>query len=72
MVFISNSMAALLFTCPTTGYRVQGWIAEPFDQGGQPAAYAPVKCLACQQTHMIDLNENPPVPPGGGTGSASA
>ena len=65
---VSVCMAALLFTCPVTGYRVQGWVAEPVDPAGESAPFASVKCLACQQVHIIDLILNPPNLPDGTPG----
>jgi len=63
-------MAALLFTCPTTGYRVQGWFDEPIPPSGEPPKFASIDCQACGRPHIVDLTLNPPNPPDP-TGSAS-
>ena len=46
-------MATLLFTCPSTGARVQGWFA---DDGSEDdgETYEGVTCLACRQVHMVN------------------
>jgi hypothetical protein len=46
------AMAAFLFRCPNTGFRVQGWIADDgsADNGD---TYEAIKCLACQQLHFV-------------------
>jgi hypothetical protein len=45
-------MATLLFRCPNTGYRVQGWVS---DDGSEDAAetYESVTCYACRQMHLV-------------------
>jgi len=42
-----------LFRCPTTGLRVQGWVAEdvPEDNGD---TYEGIACLACRATHLVN------------------
>jgi hypothetical protein len=46
-------MATVLFLCPSTGYRVQGWFA---DNGSEDSGemYEVVTCLACRQIHMVN------------------
>ena len=46
-------MAAILFRCPNTGQRVQGWIAEDVTDADENT-YQPVTCLACQQVHLVN------------------
>ena len=48
------TMATLLFLCPSTGYRVQGWFADngPPENGGE--VYEGLTCLACRQVHMVN------------------
>jgi hypothetical protein len=49
----ASTMAAVLFLCPSTGYRVQGWLA---DNGSDDSdAYQSVTCLACQRVHLVNL-----------------
>jgi len=45
-------MAAIMFLCPTTGYRVQEWFADDAENGDD--AYQTVTCLACRQVHLVD------------------
>jgi hypothetical protein len=46
-------MALFLFRCPSTGYRVQGWIAEDVSEMDEDA-YHSLTCLACQQVHLVN------------------
>jgi len=45
-------MAVVLFKCPITGFRVQGWIAEEISDDDEN--YVSVECLACKQSHMVN------------------
>jgi hypothetical protein len=46
-------MAPLIYRCPTTGLNVQGWFADdPSMTEGE--TYETVKCLACNQVHLIN------------------
>jgi hypothetical protein len=47
------AMAAFIYRCPNTGFRVQGWVADDWsaDNG---ETYEAVKCLACQQLHFVN------------------
>jgi hypothetical protein len=38
-----------LYRCPTTGYRVQGFVV-PADSD----AYEPVTCILCQRVHLVN------------------
>ena len=46
-------MAIILFRCPNTGYRVQGWFAEDVSETDDDT-YESVTCLACQQMHLVN------------------
>ena len=46
-------MPTMLFRCPNTGYRVQGWIAEEASDGDDNT-YESLTCLACQQMHLVN------------------
>jgi hypothetical protein len=45
-------MAALIFFCPNTGLRVQGWFAEELLD--ETDTYETVTCTACGQTHIVN------------------
>ena len=45
-------MATVLFFCPNTGDRVQGWFAD--DGSEDSETYEAVTCLACRQVHMVN------------------
>jgi len=46
-------MAAIIYVCPNTGYRVQG-----YTEGGTISSvhdiYEPVTCLACKLVHLVN------------------
>jgi hypothetical protein len=44
-------MGGFVYTCPTTGMKVQGWAEE------SPAAndyYEAVQCTACKHVHLVN------------------
>ena len=45
-------MTTVLYRCPNTGFRVQGYTDEeiPADRN----AYVPVACLACKSMHLVN------------------
>ena len=45
-------MATFIYKCPTTGFNVQGWIA---DEGTHNDDVRPITCLACQRVHLVNL-----------------
>lgn len=48
-----SPMATILFLCPNTGDRVQGWFADD-GSGDSDETYEGVTCLACRQVHMVN------------------
>jgi hypothetical protein len=46
-------MATVLFLCPNTGDRVQGWFADD-GSGKDGETYDALTCLACRQVHMVN------------------
>ena len=46
-------MAPRLFLWPSTGHRVQGWLADNGSVNGDET-YEGVNCLACRQVHMVN------------------
>jgi hypothetical protein len=44
-------MATLIYRCPATRLKVQGWFA---DEAPPADAFEAVKCLACTRTHLIN------------------
>ena len=46
-------MATVLFLCPNTGDRVQGWFADD-GSGDSGETFEGVTCLACRQVHMVN------------------
>jgi hypothetical protein len=68
---IDFAMSALLFTCPVTGYRVQGWVDKAAAPGGEAPQFAATSCPACGRTHLIELVPNPPNLPDGSDGSGA-
>jgi hypothetical protein len=47
-------MATFLYRCPTTGLKVQGWIAEDVSAEASEATYFTTECLACRQLHLVN------------------
>jgi hypothetical protein len=47
-------MAAFLFLCPYTGYRVQGWVADDGASENGGKTYETTSCLACGQVHLVN------------------
>lgn len=46
-------MPTFLYRCPTTGLRVQGWVADdPTESKGE--RFESVTCLACTRAHLIN------------------
>jgi len=46
-------MAIVVYRCPNTGFRVQGYTVDetvPSDHD----VYEPVTCLACKQVHRVN------------------
>ena len=50
---LACAMPAILFRCPNTGYRVQGWFAEDVSDNGEDT-YQSLTCLACRQVHLVN------------------
>jgi hypothetical protein len=46
-------MATLIYQCPTTGYRVQGWLADKGTED-RSESYEQLTCLACRQVHFVN------------------
>lgn len=44
-------MATFLYRCPTTGFHIQGFIAEEVSDDD---AFEPVKCVLCQRVHLVN------------------
>jgi hypothetical protein len=47
-------MSPFLFRCPITGSEVQAILVDE-TPSNDPDAYIPVRCLACGQTHLVNL-----------------
>ena len=47
------TMATFLYRCPSTGLRVQGWLADdPAEHSDE--SYEAVTCLACSRVHLVN------------------
>ena len=44
-------MSAVIFLCPRTGFKVQGWIA---DDAPADAGRVPVDCPMCRGIHLVN------------------
>ena len=45
-------MAAFIYKCPTTGFNVQGWIADDGDT--ERDLHHSIQCLACKGVHLVN------------------
>ena len=50
---ICGRMATLIYQCPTTGLKVQGWFSDDGSENGSEG-YETVVCLACRQAHLVN------------------
>jgi hypothetical protein len=49
-------MAAFLYRCPSTGRKVQGWLADdPTDTSADANDFQSLACLACTGVHLVNL-----------------
>lgn len=46
-------MPAFLFRCPTTGLRVQGWIADDPTERDENS-YDAITCAVCTRIHFVN------------------
>jgi hypothetical protein len=44
-------MPPFLYRCPTTGYRVQGFVAEEVVENN---TYEAITCTACLRVHLVN------------------
>jgi hypothetical protein len=49
----SNRVITFLFTCPPTGFRVQGWLPKG-SQERPTGTYEPVACPGCGGMHLVE------------------
>ena len=49
-------MAAFVYQCPTTGYKVQGYVEEiaATDPTRSDDVYEPLTCTLCQRIHLVN------------------
>jgi hypothetical protein len=47
-------MAAFIYRCPTTGLKVQGWLADESSSENDSTSYEAVICTACTRVHFIN------------------
>lgn len=50
---LSQLMPAVLFRCPNTRLRVQGWAADDQSQSSGDR-FEPLTCHACGQVHLVN------------------
>ena len=48
-------MPTLIFRCPITGHRVQGWVAEEVPADPPQQLFVSLRCTACAQPHLVNL-----------------
>jgi len=47
-------MAAIIYRCPTTGFKVQGWFADDPEREDADDTYEAVLCSACTKLHLVN------------------
>jgi hypothetical protein len=47
-------MSTLIYRCPTTGLKVQGWFADDLTAANEDETYETVICTACTRLHLIN------------------
>jgi hypothetical protein len=47
-------MATFIYRCPTTGLKVQGWVADDAASEDDKERYVALPCLACRESHLIN------------------
>jgi hypothetical protein len=47
-------MGAILFTCPTTQFKVQHWLGD--DDSASEDDYQGIICLGCTRLHFVNRN----------------
>jgi len=50
---LADKMVAVLYHCPNTGFRVQGYTVNETVPSGRDS-YEPVTCLACKLVHRVN------------------
>ena len=61
---LADKMVAVLYHCPNTGFRVQGYTAGETSADHEP--YERVTCLACKLVHLVNAKTGEvfsPLPP---------
>jgi hypothetical protein len=47
-------MAQFIYRCPTTGFNVQGWVADDPEAERDDESYQTVVCVACTRQHLVN------------------
>jgi hypothetical protein len=50
---IGSKMGTFIFKCPTTGFNVQGFVAEDVGAGAADNDWVSIKCAVCTQIHLV-------------------
>src|SRR5690348_2569479 len=62
-------MAAVIYRCPNTGFRIQGYTLDEAISRDHDA-YEPVTCLACKLVHLVNPKSGKVFVAGGISGTA--
>ena len=46
--------STFFYRCPTTGMKVQSWIAEDASESTRESTYVSTECLACRLAHLVN------------------
>ncbi len=47
-------MAPFLYRCPSTGQKMQGWVADNPSDGKDATYYEEMACIACGRLHLVN------------------
>jgi hypothetical protein len=46
-------MATVIYQCPLTGFKVQGWVPEDVPEAEFEHTFIPMTCTVCTRTHLV-------------------
>jgi hypothetical protein len=46
-------MATVIYQCPVTGFKVQGWVPEDVPETELEHTFIPMTCTVCTHTHLV-------------------
>jgi hypothetical protein len=47
-------MISVVYRCPVTGRKVQGWVPEDVSASPDGKTYVSIACIACGKPHLVN------------------